>query len=177
VRSNSLSRERGQQNQRPHTRQSTGAVLFTPGEGTAPVCATPFEKPGDFDGLSTQWKPLRRRIFPSPRMNVENRLRGWHPHFGRAPLWGTGEPGFPQTSGRHPIPTKIHGSCCDLEIRVELHRPNCRTLVRCNPADRARLLLDNGVPAPPPARFVRVADCVDRLQTGHARLPDGWCHV
>jgi hypothetical protein len=87
-----------QQNQRPHTRQSTGAVLFTPGEGTAPVCGNSFREPGgrnDFDCLPTQWKPLRRRISPSARMNVENYLVDGTPRFlRRAPTLGTGESGF-----------------------------------------------------------------------------------
>lgn len=49
---------------------------------------------------------------------------GWHTQFlRRAPALGNRRARFPrcpkaQTSGRHPIPTKIRGSCCDPEYAL-----------------------------------------------------------
>ena len=84
ARSNSLSPE-GRNRIRDPIRASQLARCFSL-RARAPrqFVSTPLGKAGgrdDFDGLFTQWKPLRRRILPSRRMNVESRLCGCHPHF------------------------------------------------------------------------------------------------
>lgn len=113
-------------------------------------------------------------------MNVENRLCGWYPHvLRRAPTLGNGRAWSPrcpkaQTFGRHPIPVRNPWLLLRSRIRVELNCPNCRTLGVTQPTERAYFRI-TAFRAPPPARFVRVADCADVFETWRARLPAGWC--
>jgi hypothetical protein len=68
------------------------------------------------------------------------------PSFSSGPLWGTGESGFlavPKRKLRADLRfrRKIHGSCCDPEYALNLHRPNYRTLGATQPTERGYFLI------------------------------------